>query len=118
MVDELGDNIKPRFRLDKVKSHLRNSITLLFVPSRGGVARLQASCLCLLLAAHLFHLQLAAFVTNSMPTISSWRRKQKKEEIIQISNQEKRALEEENRQVKELAKQAEEIQNRLNRWQL
>lgn len=108
------DNIKPRFRLDKVKSHLRNSITLLFVPSRGGVARLR-------LPVYVCYLLLICFIAAGGFCYKFYANYQQlaqeakeKEEIIQISNQEKRALEEENRQVKELAKQAEEVQNRLD----
>lgn len=102
-----------RVRWDKIKAHLANKLTLLLVPSRGGVASLKLPvfvCYILLGCVFVAGGWFCKFYSNyrSLAQIA-----QQQEQALQENEEEKQKLEHKSQRIVELAKQTEEMQNQV-----
>lgn len=102
-----------RVRWDKVKAHLKNKITLLLVPARGGVASLKVP----VFACYIFLAAILVAGGWGYKFYCNYRQlaqvTQKQEIALQEQEHEKRKLESKSQRIEDLAKQTEEIQNQI-----
>lgn len=102
-----------RVRWDKIRAHLKNKITLLLVPSRGGVASLKIPifvCYILLVTILATGGWLYKFYCNYQQLAQVT---QQQQQALQEQEHEKQQLESKSKKIEDLAKQTEQMQNQV-----
>lgn len=102
-----------RVRWDKIKGHLANKLTLLLVPSKGGVTSFKIPVFVCYILLGVLCLAGGGFCKfyNKYHSLAQITEQQK--QALQEQEQERKALENKSQKIEELAKQTEEMQTQV-----